>query len=83
MVIEFDATANYHRPLAYCLGQCGFELRLPPLPAVARTQMHGTTPGRQRNVSLTHDSARPYEQEMVSKIHSRDIALFSCDASAS
>ena len=83
MVIEFDATGNYHRPLAYCLGQCGFELRLPPLPAVARTQMHCTTPGRQRNVSLTQDSARPYEQEMVSKIHSRDIALFSCDASAS
>jgi len=35
--IGFEATGNYHRPLAYYLGQCGFELRLIASLAVART----------------------------------------------
>lgn len=26
--IEFEATGNYHRPLAYHLGRVGFDLRL-------------------------------------------------------
>ena len=34
----FEATGNYHRPLAYYLGQCGFELRLISSLAVARTR---------------------------------------------
>ena len=40
--------------------------------------MHCTTLADNEMYPLTQDSARPYEQEMVSKIHSRDIALFSC-----
>ncbi len=38
IVIGFEATGNYHRPLAYYLGQCGFELRLLSSLAVARTR---------------------------------------------
>ena len=37
VLIGFEATGNYHRPLAYYLGQCGFELRLISSLAVART----------------------------------------------
>jgi len=36
--IGFEATGNYHRPLAYYLIQCGFELRLIASLAVARTR---------------------------------------------
>ena len=38
VLIGFEATGNYHRPLAYYLGQCGFELRLLSSLAVARTR---------------------------------------------
>jgi transposase len=38
VLIGFEATGNYHRPLAYYLGQCGFELRLIASLAVARTR---------------------------------------------
>ena len=38
VLIGFEATGNYHRPLAYYLGQCGFELRLISSLAVARTR---------------------------------------------
>ncbi|MEO7861840.1 MAG: transposase [Nitrospirales bacterium] len=36
--IESEATDTYHRPLAYFLHQCGFELRLISSLAVARTR---------------------------------------------
>ncbi|MDE3218151.1 MAG: transposase, partial [Nitrospirota bacterium] len=35
--IGFEATGTYHRPLAYFLHQCGFELRLISSLAMART----------------------------------------------
>lgn len=38
VLIGFEATGNYHRPLAYYLGQCGFELRLISSLTVARTR---------------------------------------------
>lgn len=38
IAIGFEATGNYHRPLAYYLGQCGFELHLLSSLAVARTR---------------------------------------------
>ncbi len=38
VLVGFEATGNYHRPLAYYLGQCGFELRLVSSLAVARTR---------------------------------------------
>jgi transposase len=38
VLIGFEATGNYHRPLASYLGQCGFELRLIASLAVARTR---------------------------------------------
>ncbi|MDR4466598.1 MAG: IS110 family transposase [Nitrospira sp.] len=38
VLIGFEATGNYHRPLAYYLGQCGFQLRLISSLAVARTR---------------------------------------------
>ena len=38
VLIGFEATGNYHRPLAYYLGQCGFQLRLIASLAVARTR---------------------------------------------
>lgn len=38
VLVGFEATGNYHRPLAYYLGQCGFELRLLSSLAVARTR---------------------------------------------
>ena len=38
VLIGFEATGNYHRPLAYYLGQCGFELRLISSLAVAQTR---------------------------------------------
>ena len=38
VLIGFEATGNYHRPLASYLGQCGFELRLVSSLAVARTR---------------------------------------------
>lgn len=38
VLIGFEATGNYHRPLAYYLAQCGFELRLIASLAVARTR---------------------------------------------
>jgi transposase len=37
-LIGFEATGNYHRPLAYFLGQAGFELRLISSLAMARTR---------------------------------------------
>ncbi|MBG6146083.1 transposase [Labrenzia sp. EL_142] len=36
--IGFEATGNYHRPLAYHLGQVGFDLRLVSSVALARTR---------------------------------------------
>ncbi len=36
--IGFEATGNYHRPLAYHLGQAGFDLRLVSSVALARTR---------------------------------------------
>jgi transposase len=43
-VIGFEATGNYHPPLAYFLDQQGFELRLIPTLALARTReaMHNS-----------------------------------------
>jgi len=43
-VVGFEATGNYHRPLAYFLHQQGFELRLIPTLALARTReaMHNS-----------------------------------------
>jgi hypothetical protein len=43
-VIGFEATGNYHRPLAYFLHREGFELRLIPTVALARTReaMHNS-----------------------------------------
>lgn len=38
VLVGFEATGNYHRPLAYYLGQCGFGLRLLSSLAVARTR---------------------------------------------
>ena len=38
VLIGFEATGNYHRPLTYYLSQCGFELRLLSSLAVARTR---------------------------------------------
>lgn len=38
VLIGFEATGTYHRPLAYFLGQSGFELRLISSLAVARTR---------------------------------------------
>ena len=38
VLIGFEAMGNYHRPLAYYLGQCGFELCLISSLAVARTR---------------------------------------------
>lgn len=38
VLIGFEAMGNYHRRLAYYLGQCGFELRLIASLAVARTR---------------------------------------------
>ncbi len=37
-LIGFEATGNYHRPLAYFLQQQGFQLRLIPTLALARTR---------------------------------------------
>jgi len=37
-LVGFEATGNYHRPLAYFLGQAGVELRLISSLAVARTR---------------------------------------------
>jgi transposase len=44
VVIGFEATGNYHRPLAYFLHEHGFELRLIPTLALARTReaMHNS-----------------------------------------
>jgi transposase len=44
VMVGFEATGNYHRPLAYFLHQQGFELRLIPTPALARTReaMHNS-----------------------------------------
>ena len=36
--IGFEATGNYHRPLAHHLGQAGFELKLISSVALARTR---------------------------------------------
>ena len=43
-LIGFEATDNYHRPLAYFLHAQGFELRLIPTMALARTReaMHNS-----------------------------------------
>jgi transposase len=38
ILLGFEATGTYHRPLAYFLHQCGFELRLISSVAVARTR---------------------------------------------
>lgn len=38
VLIGFEATGTYHRPLAYFLHQCGFALRLISSVAVARTR---------------------------------------------
>ena len=38
MLIGFEATGNYHRPLAYFLQRQGFQLRLIPTLALARTR---------------------------------------------
>ena len=38
VLIGFEATGNYHRPLAYFLHEHGFELRLIPTLALARTR---------------------------------------------
>ena len=38
VLIGFEATSNYHRPLAYFLHGQGFELRLIPTLALARTR---------------------------------------------
>ena len=45
VLIGFEATGNYHRPLAYFLHEHGFELRLIPTLALARTPKQCTTPG--------------------------------------
>src|SRR5271154_4874998 len=45
VLIGFEATGNYHRPLAYFLHRQGFELRLIPTLALARTPKPCTTPG--------------------------------------
>ena len=37
-VIAFEPTGDYHRPLAYVLGQAGFQLSLVSSLAVARTR---------------------------------------------
>ena len=37
-VVGFEATGNYHRPLAHFLYRQGFELRLIPTLALARTR---------------------------------------------
>ncbi|MBV6471198.1 MAG: hypothetical protein NBKEAIPA_03130 [Nitrospirae bacterium] len=37
VLIRFEAAGNYHRPLAYYLGQCGFELHIISSLAVVRT----------------------------------------------
>jgi transposase len=44
VLIGFEATGNYHRPLAYFLHAQGFELRLIPTMALARTReaMHNS-----------------------------------------
>ena len=44
VLIGFEATGNYHRPLAYFLHRQGFELRLIPTLALARTReaMHNS-----------------------------------------
>lgn len=44
VLIGFEATGNYHRPLAYFLYQQGFDLRLIPTLALARTReaMHNS-----------------------------------------
>jgi hypothetical protein len=44
VLIGFEATGNYHRPLAYFLYQQGFELQLIPTLALARTReaMHNS-----------------------------------------
>jgi Transposase len=44
ILIGFEATGNYHRPLAYFLHCQGFELRLIPMLALARTReaMHNS-----------------------------------------
>jgi len=36
--VGFEATGNYHRPLAHFLYRQGFELRLIPTLALARTR---------------------------------------------
>jgi len=43
-VVGFEATGNYHRPLAHFLQQQGWELRLIPTVALARTReaMHNS-----------------------------------------
>ena len=38
LIIAFEATGDYHRPLAYRLGCNGFSLRLVSTVAVARTR---------------------------------------------
>jgi hypothetical protein len=38
VLVGFEATGNYHRPLAYFLHRQGFELRLIPTLALARTR---------------------------------------------
>src|ERR1700756_452570 len=44
VMVGFEATGNYHRPLAYFLHQQGFEMRLIPTLALARTReaMHNS-----------------------------------------
>jgi transposase len=44
VLVGFEATGNYHRPLAYFLHRQGFELRLIPTLALARTReaMHNS-----------------------------------------
>src|SRR5271167_1167580 len=38
VLVGFEATGNYHRPLAYLLQRQGFQLRLIPTLALARTR---------------------------------------------
>ena len=44
--VAFEPTGDFHRPLAYILGQAGFHLALVSSVAVARTREASTTPSR-------------------------------------
>ena len=50
MLVGFEATGDYHRPLAYFLRRQGFELRLISTVALARTReaMHNSRASRGR-----------------------------------